>query len=95
MCWNSNWKTGKQTWLWKRTVKIGMWDIQEISRPTKIKEAQETEKLNIEIAALIETKRRGMDREEIKNYIHICSGVSRKREGERDRENTIWYFCFN
>jgi len=73
---NLNDNKGNRQRQQKRLMRIGMWNVQGISTK-QIEVFSELECPNVDIAALMETKRKGNGTEEGKNYIQIYSGVSK------------------
>lgn len=71
-----NWNFGRRTCDEKRKMMFGCWNVQGISTKINILPA-ELDVFNMDVVVLSETKRKGKGEEELDNYVHIWSGVSK------------------
>ena len=63
-------------------MNLGTWNVQSIRDKTEEIE-KELERLNIDIATLTETKKKGNGVETLNNYVHIFSGVPKESRASR------------
>jgi len=63
-------------------MNYGTWNVQDIRG--KMEEITlELGKLKMDVIGLTETKRKGIGTEIVRDYVHLCSGVSKDRRAER------------
>lgn len=72
----------KRTRRRKRTMILGTWNVQGISRKTE-EVIAELNKMNIDLAVVTETKRKGQGSENLGSYDHFYSGVPRESRASK------------
>ena len=87
-----NWNLGRRTGEGNRKMTFGCWNVQGISTKLNILPT-ELDRFKMDVVILSETKRKAKGEEELGNYVHIWSGVSksvRAKAGVSIMINKTW-----